>query len=109
MGGIVLRCYLRDHPLPQLGRIVMLAPPNQGSEVTDRLQSTWLYRTLNGPAGRQLGTASLPRTPGPAPGETGVLAGDAPLNPLFPSWFQGPNDRKVNVQRARLIPAAAGV
>ena len=102
MGGIVLRCYLRDHPLPQLGRIVMLAPPNAGSEVTDHLLHTWLYRTVNGPAGQQLGTDGLPRTLGPAPGETGVIAGSYSLNPLFSSWMKGPNDGKVSMARTQL-------
>ena len=102
MGGIVLRCYLRDHPLPHLGRIVMLAPPNAGSEVTDHLLRTWLYRTVNGPAGQQLGTASLPLTLGPAPGETGVIAGTYSFNPLFSSWLKGPDDGKVSVASTRL-------
>jgi len=68
MGGIVLRCYLRKHPLPQLGRIVMLAPPSAGSEVTEHLLGTWTYRIVNGPASQQLGTNGLPATLGPAPG-----------------------------------------
>jgi hypothetical protein len=101
LGGILLRCQLRE-ALPQLGRIVMLAPPNHGSEVADRLQSHWFYRALNGPAGQQLGTSGLPGTLGPAPGETGVIAGNVALNPLFASWFHGPNDGKVSVESARL-------
>ncbi len=102
MGGIVVRAYLRAHPLERLGRIVMIAPPNAGSELADRLKGTWLYRTVNGPAGQQLCTDGLPTTLGPAPGETGIIAGDVALNPLFSSWMPGPNDGKVSVERTRL-------
>jgi pimeloyl-ACP methyl ester carboxylesterase len=109
MGGIVLRCYLRDHPVPNLGRVVMLAPPNAGSELADRLKPTWLYRTINGPAGQQLGTEDLPRALGPWPayrGELGIIAGDRSLNPLFSSWLPGPGDGKVTVARTRLAGMA---
>ena len=105
MGGILLRCYLRDHLRPNPGRVVMLAPPNAGSELADRLKPTWLYRTVNGPAGQQLGVAGLPGSLGPWPagaGELGIIAGDRTLNPLFSSWLPGPDDGKVTVARARL-------
>ena len=105
MGGIVLRCYLRDHSIPNPGRVVMLAPPNAGSELADRLKPTWLYRTVNGPAGQQLGTTGLPTLLGPWPagaGELGIIAGDVSLNPLFSAAFTGPNDGKVAVASARL-------
>jgi len=106
LGGILLRCYLRDHPIPNLGRVVMLAPPNAGSELADVLKPTWLYRTVNGPAGQQLGTADgLPRALGRWPadaGELGIIAGDVSLNPLFSAQLPGPNDGKVTVASARL-------
>lgn len=105
MGGILLRCHLRDHRVPNLGRVVMLAPPNAGSEVADRLRDTWFYRALNGPAGRQLGTAGLPGELGPWPehaGALGIIAGNRSFNPLFSSWIDGPDDGKVSVARARL-------
>ena len=105
MGGIVLRCYLRDHAVPNPGRVVMLAPPNAGSELADRLIPTWLYRTVNGPAGQQLGTTGLPGRLGPWPagaGELGVIAGRVSLNPLFSAALPGPNDGKVTVASARL-------
>jgi len=105
LGGIVLRRYLQDHPVPNLGRVVMLAPPNAGSEVADRLQPTWLYRTVNGPAGQQLGTAGLPGRLDAWPaaaGQLGIIAGDRSLNPLFSLWLPGPGDGKVTVASARL-------
>lgn len=105
LGGIVLRCWLRDHPVPNLGRVVMLAPPNAGSEVADSLQRTWLYRLVNGPAGQQLGTRGLPAQLGAWPadaGELGVIAGNRSLNPLFSAWLEGPDDGKVAVARTRL-------
>ena len=83
----------------------MLAPPNAGSELADRLKPTWFYRTVNGPAGQQLGTDGLPRALGPWPagaGELGIIAGDVSLNPLFSATLPGPNDGKVTVASARL-------
>jgi pimeloyl-ACP methyl ester carboxylesterase len=58
MGGILVRYYLSQKSIAELGRVVMLSPPNQGSEVTDALQDTAFYQWHNGPAGQQLGTGS---------------------------------------------------
>ena len=55
LGGIVLRQYLSENQLENLGRVVMLAPPNRGSELADRLQHNYFYRFFTGPAGQQLG------------------------------------------------------
>src|ERR1700734_2112237 len=56
LGGILVRSYLARHTIPELGRVVMLAPPNQGSEVVDKLGRLFLFKWLNGPAGNKLGT-----------------------------------------------------
>jgi len=103
MGGIVLRQYLQDHELPNLGRVVMLAPPSRGSEVTDKLGRLTLYKWINGPAGNQLGTGtnSLPlRLDAPA-FELGIIAGDRSINPILSMLIPGPDDGKVSLKRIK--------
>lgn len=107
LGGIVLRQYLSNHEIPNLGRVVMLAPPNHGSELADRLRENCFYRLATGPAGQQLGTSecSVPNRLGSIDFELGVIAGDRSLNPLFSSWIPGPDDGKVSVRSARISGA----
>jgi triacylglycerol lipase len=101
MGGILVRAYLAEHELPGLGRVVMLSPPNQGSEVVNRLPEE-LLTLLLGPASVRLGTdsASVPLRLGPVEFELGVIAGDLSLNPLFSFWLPGDDDGAVSVQSA---------
>src|SRR4030095_7854453 len=58
MGGIVLRAAVAAGILPPeaVRRVVMLAPPNHGSELADRLRDFRVYRFATGPAGRHIGT-----------------------------------------------------
>lgn len=104
MGGILLRVFLQERDPRPGSRAVMLAPPNRGSELVDRLQSLSPFRWRNGPAGRQLGTdpESLPNRLGPIRAEVGVIAGDRCLNPWFGRIIPGPSDGKVSVERSRL-------
>jgi len=108
LGGIVLRQYLSNHQIENLGRVVMLAPPSQGSELAERLKNNRLYRLATGPAGQQLGPAesSLPKQLGPPEFEFGIIAGDRSLNPLFSLWIPGPDDGKVSVRSTQLCGMA---
>jgi triacylglycerol lipase len=104
LGGIVLREYLANNQLTNLGRVVMIAPPNHGSELVDKFRNFPFFKFFTGPAGQQLGTGpnSLPQQLGPARFELGVIAGDRTLNPFY-SWFiPGPDDGKVSVASTRL-------
>jgi pimeloyl-ACP methyl ester carboxylesterase len=103
LGGILVR-YLHDRKLVEnTGRVVMLAPPNQGSQLAERLRTHPLYRLALGPAGQQLGTDddSVPLELGPVDFELGVIVGNRPFNPLT-HLIAGENDGLVAVDEARV-------
>lgn len=104
LGGILARVWLRDHRPDNLGRVVMLGPPNRGSEVVDVFGDLAIFKLVAGPAGTKLGTGadSVPNMLGPADFELGVIAGDRSTNPALSRMFDGPNDGKVSVASTKL-------
>jgi len=104
LGGILLRQYLSMHPIPDLGRVVMLGPPNQGSVAVDELRDVPGFDWLNGPAGLQLGKGedSVPLKLGPATFELGVIAGNRTIDPITSSVLENPDDGRVSVEDTRL-------
>jgi pimeloyl-ACP methyl ester carboxylesterase len=105
MGGLVARAYITRHRPERLGHVVMLAPPNEGSEIADLLKRNPLYRAFFGPAGAELVTArpdELQRLLGPVDYPLGVIAGDRSLYPLSSLLLPGPNDGRVSVERTRV-------
>lgn len=104
LGGILVRQYLQSREIRELGRIVMLAPPNRGSEVVDALKQFSWFGELLGPAATALGTDadSLPNRLRPIPGEIGIIAGNTTSDPWFSPMIPGEDDGKVSVARTRL-------
>ncbi len=109
MGGIVLRRLLALTALPKLGRIVMIAPPNNGSLVARRMLDNPLVRTVLGPAAQELcdgaqllASCALPENP------LMVIAGTKsrdmrnPISLLTSSFLDEPSDGTVTVAETRL-------
>lgn len=104
LGGIIVRAYAEKNGIANIGRVVMLSPPNQGSELVDELKDISLFRWIAGPTGRRLGTdpASIQSGLGPVRFELGVITGNSSFNPLYSRLIPGPDDGKVSVERAKV-------
>ena len=120
MGAILVRIWLAqdrlDVPVDQagltgpaaqdrrvrLGRVVMLAPPNQGSEVVDVFGDMRFFSWLNGPESQQLGTDGVAPVLPQARYPLGVIAGSRSVNPLFSALIPGRDDGAVSVAATAL-------
>jgi triacylglycerol lipase len=104
LGGILVRQYLSTNEIAELGRVVMMGPPNQGSAAVDELIDVPGFDWLNGPAGRQLGKGedSVPLKLGPADFELGVIAGNRTIDPVTSAVLENPDDGRVSVDDTRL-------
>lgn len=103
LGGLVIRRYLKDKPRHR-GRVVMLSPPNGGSELVDRMRRFSWFQMRFGPAGLVLGTSEkdLPATLGPVEFSLGVIMGTRSINPVGSWIIPGPDDGAVSVDRSRV-------
>ena len=110
MGNIVLRRYLGQMTVGsprqrQVGKVVMLAPPNHGAEIAQFLKDNAMFQWLAGESGQQLADfralekkLAVPWTP------FGIIAGggEHSINPVV----EGNDDLLVGVEETKLPGAA---
>ncbi|MFC6632126.1 esterase/lipase family protein [Microbulbifer taiwanensis] len=104
MGGILVRQYLSRVPIDNLNHVVMLGPPNNGSEVVDKLGDFPGFRFMLGDAGLQLGTGelSVPNNLGSADFDVGIIAGTRSINLILSQMIPDSDDGKVSVESTKL-------
>lgn len=104
LGGILVRYYLDGNSIENLGRVVMLGPPNQGSDAADAMQNVPGFGWINGPAALQLGKGpdSIPLQLGAPDFEVGVIAGDRTIDPITSAVLDNPDDGRVSVEDTKL-------
>jgi hypothetical protein len=118
LGNIVLRRYFADDMKrnagkvdPRFRRMVMIGPPNHGSELAANLGENKLFELLCGQAGQQLGqlwawqSGSLATPPIPFGIVAGGCGDDRGFNPLLP----GDDDGVVTVASTRLAGASDSI
>ncbi len=104
LGGILVRSYFSRHSGDRIGRVVMLGPPNRGSDVVDRIGEWRLFKMIHGPAGGELGTSdqAVPNMLGPVGFELGVIAGNRTINWINSIMIEGADDGKVSIERTKV-------
>ncbi|MBI2790365.1 MAG: alpha/beta hydrolase [Gammaproteobacteria bacterium] len=103
MGGLVVRQLLAQFSIANLGRIIMIAPPNQGSEIADFLKNNFLFKLYYGAAGQELCTTASKTHPKPfIKGDLGIIAGQSSFHPLCNFVLPAHHDGKVSVQSTKL-------
>jgi pimeloyl-ACP methyl ester carboxylesterase len=104
LGGILLRYYYETTPIANLGRVVMLGPPNHGSELVNMLLHVPGFKFFAGPTGAVLGTGEghVPEALGAVDFDLGVIAGTLNVNPLSFFAITKPNDSIVSVESTKV-------
>jgi pimeloyl-ACP methyl ester carboxylesterase len=105
MGAVMLRYYLQNYRISNLGRIVMMAPGNHGSPVLSLYKHHLLYETIMGHAGAQSAAdedSFADQLPEFMPAETGIIAGCLSFDPLATLTMSWPHDGKTTVEGTKL-------
>lgn len=106
LGGLLARYYIRDFCPENIGRVVMLGPPNTGSEWADYMAAgkflKHFYKLAFGPVGVQLFTTHVHDGCDEADYNLGIIAGRKSAVPFARYILSGDHDGMVAVERTRL-------
>jgi predicted alpha/beta hydrolase family esterase len=104
LGGILVRAYLASHEVPELHRVVMLGPPNQGSQLAEYVASIEALEPIEPEVVEDLSSelSSLTSKLGPVAFELGVIAGNRNRRTFTPGAPDEPSDGTVAVSETRV-------
>ncbi|RXK54822.1 alpha/beta hydrolase [Oleiharenicola lentus] len=104
LGSLIVRKLIKDARPANLGRVVMIGPPNHGSTAADVAKENALLKKFLGGNLVRLGTGedAIVKTLGPADFDVGIIAGEVAVNPVFGQALGGKNDGAVTIESARL-------
>jgi pimeloyl-ACP methyl ester carboxylesterase len=100
MGGIVSRYIIAYHKPKNFGRAVLIASPNQGSELVKKISTYFWFDSIFGPGAEDLMIDSefMSILPDASTYEAGVISGNLTMNPLTSLFvLNGPDDGTVSV------------
>ena len=109
MGGLVVRSMLKhsglDNNFPNIYRIVMISPPNQGADIADLFSTHRYVETVMGPNIAYMRTDSSSyanRLPIPYDIELGILIGIRGKHKGFNPFIKGDNDGLIKPEHTLL-------
>ena len=98
LGNVIIRNAFRKEYPDGLGKVVMLAPPNQPAHLAKRLKKNLIYRVFTGDSGQKLSEEKFYRDLPVPTVPFGVIAGDKGQS----LTFSEPNDGLVSVESTKL-------
>ena len=102
LGGIITRRLLAELSPKQTGRVVMLAPPNQGSEIIQWLDQCGPLKYTLGPSGQQLRMGKVEAPPLNPKTDVAIIMGNRSVLPFFRHLLDSENDGIVSVESGKI-------
>ena len=103
LGGLLIRAYLEENKLNNLGVVILMGTPNKGTQLVNQYEDKWYFSWL-GPVISELGVDSsqfLEALQDPYY-TVGVIAGSKPYSRRSSDYLEGAHDGLVTVESAKL-------
>lgn len=103
LGGLLVRAYLDQKQLKNLGAVVLMGTPNRGTSLVNQYEDKWYFSWL-GPIIAELGVdnSKFLKTLKPPYYTVGVIAGSKPYSRWSSGTIEGQNDGLVAVESTKL-------
>lgn len=105
LGGIIVRKYLQDTPIINIGRTVMITPPNHGTKLIDFLKQIPVLNWILGRAGKQLSSDTssyVNKLHKKVNFDAGIIAGSQSYNPISYFLLDSKNDGTITVSSTKI-------